>query len=83
LKFGGKLSSQLNEPTPPEYTTFYKILAPFGLTIDSTMAQIRDTGFDLMEQPEGMTQAQRLAWDTLRKVETRLVADFLSWHLKE
>ena len=43
------------------------------------MEQIRDAGFDLMEQPGGMTKMQRRAWDALRKVETRLVADFLFW----
>ena len=58
-------------------TTFYDILAPFGITPDSTMEQIRDVSFDLMEQPGGMTKTQRRAWDALRKIETRLVADFL------
>jgi hypothetical protein len=43
------------------------------------MEQIRDAGFDLMEQPGGMTKAQRRAWDALRKVATRLVTDFMSW----
>jgi hypothetical protein len=59
------------------YATFYDTLAPFGVTPDSTMKHIRDAGFDLMEQPGGMTKTQRRAWDALRKVETRLVADFL------
>jgi hypothetical protein len=60
-------------------TAFYDILAPFGITPDSTMEQIRDVSFDLMEQPGGMTKTQRHAWDALRKIETRLVADFLFW----
>ncbi len=59
------------------YMSCYEILAPFDITPDSTTAQINDVGFDLMEQPGGMTKTQRLAWDTLRQVETRLVADFL------
>jgi hypothetical protein len=63
----------------PDYMTFYAMLAPFGITPDSTMEHIRGAGFDLMEQPGGITKAQRLAWDALRKVETRLVADFLCW----
>ena len=58
---------------------FYKVLAPFGLTPASTMKEIREVGFDLLEQPGGMLQLQRLAWDALRKIETRLVVDFLSW----
>lgn len=59
--------------------TFYDILGPFKVTPNSTMKQIRDVGFDLMEQLGGMTKSQRRAWDALRKVETRLVADFLFW----
>ena len=65
-----------SQQTSSEY---YDLLAPFGITPDSTMTQIRDAGFDLMEQPGGMTQTQRRAWDALRKVETRLVVDFLLW----
>lgn len=64
-------------------TDYYNLLAPFGITPDSTMEQMRDVGFDLMEQPGGITKAQRHAWDTLRKVETRLVVDFLSWHPRD
>lgn len=61
------------------YTIYYDLLGPFGITPDSTMEQILDAGFDLMEQPDGMTKVQRRAWDALRKVEIRLVVDFLSW----
>lgn len=61
------------------HTIYYDVLAPFGITPDSTMEQILDAGFDLMEQPGGMTKVQRRAWDALRKAETRLVVDFFSW----
>ena len=60
------------------YTIYYDVLAPFGITPDSTMEQILDAGFDLMEQPDGMTKVQRRAWDALRKAEPRLVVDFFS-----
>lgn len=66
-------------PSQQQPTTFYKILASFGVTPNSPMKYVRDISFDLMEQPGGMTKTQRQAWDALRKVETRLVADFLSW----
>jgi len=62
-----------------DYASFYEVLASFGITPDATMQQILDAGFDLMEQPGGITETQRRAWDALRKTETRLVADFLSW----
>lgn len=68
---------------PQAYAEFYEVLAPFGITPASVMAKIRDVSFDLMKQPGGMTQRQRRAWDALRKVETRLVADFLVWSAAE
>lgn len=55
----------------------YRVLAPFGITVNSTMKEVLDVAFDLMGAEGGMTVEQRLAWDVLRKVETRLVADFL------
>ncbi len=73
------MQSQPVDSASPGDTAFYDILAPFGVVPDSTMEQVREASFDLMEQSGGMTKTQRRAWDALRKIETRLVADFLYW----
>lgn len=67
----------MRQSTELAFADYYDVLEPLGIGPASTMAQIRDISFDLMEQPAGMTKEQRLAWDGLCKIETRLVADFL------
>ena len=53
----------------------YDLLAPAGVTPESSMQEIRDSSFILMAQGE-MTPQVRRAWDTLRQPDRRLVVDF-------
>lgn len=57
----------------------YDVLAPAGITPDSSLKQIRDAPFDLMEQGS-MTPEVRKAWDTLRHPAQRLMVDFFLYH---
>ena len=57
----------------------YDLLAPVGITPQSSMQQIRSVMFSLMEQ-NLMTPARREAWDTLRRLEQRLAVDFFMVH---
>lgn len=57
----------------------YDLLAPVGVTPDSSMQMVRDASFTLMAQ-NAMTPAMRQAWDTLRRPDRRLVVDFFMIH---
>ena len=59
----------------------YDVLETVGITPDSTMQQVNDASFDLMDQ--GMTPEARAAWDELRLVRRRLAVDFFLYRLDE
>jgi hypothetical protein len=54
----------------------YDLLAETGISPSSSMKEIRDASFVLMEQGRWSPEVRR-AWDTLRMVESRLAVDFL------
>lgn len=54
----------------------YEILASAGVGPSSTMAEVRDASFALMEA-RAFGRAQRLAWDALKSVPQRLAVDFM------
>lgn len=52
----------------------YLVLEQVGITPASTMADVKNAGFDLMSP--GLSPEWRIAWDALRFPERRLVIDF-------
>lgn len=58
----------------------YDLLAEAGITPSSSMKEIRDASFLLMEQGRWSPEV-RAAWDELRMVERRLAADFLLYEV--
>jgi hypothetical protein len=57
----------------------YDLLAPAGITPDSSMKEIMNAGWSLMPLG-GMTPEVRQAWDTLRDPAQRLMVDFFMYH---
>jgi hypothetical protein len=53
----------------------YDLLVPAGITPESSMQEIQDASFTLLEQG-AMTPQVRKAWDALRHPDRRLVVDF-------
>jgi hypothetical protein len=53
----------------------YDVLAKSGITLSSSLREVLDASFSLMEQGV-MTQEERQAWDDLRLLPRRLLADF-------
>jgi hypothetical protein len=58
----------------------YELLADVGISPSSSMKEIRDASFLVMEQGRWSPEVRR-AWDELRTVERRLVVDFLLYEL--
>jgi hypothetical protein len=58
----------------------YDLLAVVGITPQSTMQQVLDASFDLMETGR-MNAEMRAAWDTLRTPHRRLLVDLLRYPL--
>lgn len=58
----------------------YDVLAPFGLTPESSAQQILDASFDLMAS-HALTPAVRAAWDAVRNPENRLLLDLFFYHV--
>ncbi len=54
----------------------YEELIKFGVTYDSTMAEIHHSGMAAQRQ-KALTPARRKAWGALRNAERRLVGDLL------
>lgn len=54
----------------------YDVLSDAGVSPASSMKEVLDASFDLM-RGDRWTPEVRAAWNTLRMVESRLVADFL------
>jgi len=54
----------------------YDVLAPAGITPESTLQEVRDVSFELMAAGR-MTAEVRRAWDELRSLPRRLLVDFL------
>ena len=54
--------------------TPYELLSSAGITPESTMKEVQNAAYDLMERGQ-WTREARAAWDELRTVERRLWAD--------
>lgn len=55
----------------------YDVLAPAGITPESSQAEIRDASFTLMTKGMMKNPVTQKAWDDLRNTQRRLLADFL------
>lgn len=53
----------------------YDHLTPAGVDFDSSLAEIREASFALMQQ-KAMGPKTRQAWDALRRPQNRLEVDF-------
>jgi hypothetical protein len=58
----------------------YDVLAKAGITLSSSLREVLDASFSLMEQG-AMTLEERQAWDELRLLPRRLLADFFLYDL--
>ena len=58
----------------------YDLLAPVGITPESSMKEVMDASFDLMAQGL-MTPEVRQAWDELRLPQRRFFVDFFLYNL--
>lgn len=62
--------------TGPRNDNPYTVLADVGVTPQSSMKEVLDSSFELMQQDRWTPEA-RSAWHELRMVERRLLVDFL------
>lgn len=69
-----------NLPSGPEGHCPYRVLADVGIGLLSSMKEIRDSSFLLMQE-DRWTPDVRAAWNELRMVERRLVVDFLRYDM--
>ncbi len=58
----------------------YDLLAPVGITPQSSLKEVMDASYDLMAQGL-MTPDVRAAWDKLRHTSERLVVDFFLYDI--
>ena len=57
----------------------YEVLAPAGITPDSSMKEVQEAMRYFMRQGQGMVADK--AWHTLKKSRQRLVVDFFLYQL--